>query len=315
MFPPSSMDASLIAPLTANEFIEKILVPEVALRLIIEDRKLKGEEGKQEALTILRESSSYGVFMFPEDGGEWAGRRRKAKDNQLGVGDMIVMQRAMKRRKELEEEGITEDTFQIELEREARRTTNNRGDKIPVPKPKARPLGKASKTVSIASLHDKFPRLSRPIKQNRGDYEDTDPVSGIETTVEISDSDSQVGWRNRKRSPSTCEPMPSSSLCSTNRLICGLNLSSDTDTSSRAAVGTRPMTRSRSRSVVRKMDSWKIAVDQAPEDIVKTPVPRRLEPSKDEDTPKAHRSQQNRTTPPLLRARIRRNNDSVTSFK
>ncbi|KDR67618.1 hypothetical protein GALMADRAFT_79483, partial [Galerina marginata CBS 339.88] len=71
MFPPSKMDPALIAPLTSNEVVQRILVPEVALHLIMEDMDLEGEEGMEEALEILRDSSSYGVAMFPEDGGEW----------------------------------------------------------------------------------------------------------------------------------------------------------------------------------------------------------------------------------------------------
>lgn len=79
----------------------------------MEDRGLEGEEGIKTAVSILRESASYGVAMFPEDGGEWGtgtnarGRRgRKGSDaDEMGVADRIVMERARKRRKELEEEG------------------------------------------------------------------------------------------------------------------------------------------------------------------------------------------------------------------
>ncbi|KAF8903497.1 restriction of telomere capping protein 4, partial [Gymnopilus junonius] len=73
MFPLDTINPALTAPLTANEFIERILVPEVALRLVLEDKDLDidTEEDVKEALEILRDSSSYGVAMFPEDGGEW----------------------------------------------------------------------------------------------------------------------------------------------------------------------------------------------------------------------------------------------------
>lgn len=98
MFPLDSFGSKTISPFTANEFIQRILVPEVALRLIMEDRGLKGLVGAETALEVLRESTAYGAVMFPEDGGEgskWSGK--------FGVGDRIVMERAKKRRKEIEE--------------------------------------------------------------------------------------------------------------------------------------------------------------------------------------------------------------------
>ena len=104
MFPPASFNPTRILPLTSNEFVLRILVPEVALRLIMEDRDL----GIHEALIVLRESSAYGVAMFPEDGGEGS-TGKKRRDDAMCVGDKIVMERARKRRKELEEEEEQEE--------------------------------------------------------------------------------------------------------------------------------------------------------------------------------------------------------------
>lgn len=109
MFPLSDIDPLLILPLTPTEFIQRILVPEVALRLIMEDRGLEGEGGMKEALEILRESSAYGVAMFPEDAGESGATQRQGGESKMGAGDMIVMERARKRRKELAEEEAKED--------------------------------------------------------------------------------------------------------------------------------------------------------------------------------------------------------------
>ena len=108
MFPLASFNPTRILPLTSNEFMSRILVPEVALRLIMEDRGLEGNDGMHQALIVLRESSTYGVAMFPEDGGEgWTGKKRR--DDVMFVGDKIVMERARKRRKELEEEEEQEE--------------------------------------------------------------------------------------------------------------------------------------------------------------------------------------------------------------
>lgn len=316
MFPPSSLDPSLIAPLTGNEFMEKILVPEVALRLIMEDRNLKSEEGRQEAFKVLRESSSYGVFMFPEDGGEWGGRRRKAKDNELGVGDIIVMQRAMKRRKELEEEGKAEEEREKQMrsaqDREAWNKTNDRRDKEPVPtKPKPRPLGKG--VMSIDSSQDELLRSRRPAEHTRSDCEDIAEVSEIETAVEISESESdsglQIAAQNREPSPSVDKARQRRSMRATSRAISGLNIASDTDSSTRAVVGARPLTRSRSRSIARFVENCPTRTFY--EDIIKTPMPRRDVGLEDNDTPKAPKLSQSKAIPPLMRARQRFNKASV----
>ena len=93
--------------------MQRVLVPEVAIRLIQEDMDLHGISGSSEALQVLRDSSKYGVAMFPDDSAD----KGDIEDaDQLGAVDLIVMERARKRRKELEEEAIRE-----EAEEEARR--------------------------------------------------------------------------------------------------------------------------------------------------------------------------------------------------
>ncbi|KAF9219734.1 hypothetical protein BS17DRAFT_654616, partial [Gyrodon lividus] len=61
LFPPSSFDVSLIIPLAPAEFIQRILVPEAAVRLIAQDLCADIED----AIITLRESAQYGVAMFP----------------------------------------------------------------------------------------------------------------------------------------------------------------------------------------------------------------------------------------------------------
>jgi len=127
MFPPDSFDLKLIKPFSANDFIQRVLVPEVALRLIMEDRGLKGLVGAKAALLILRESTTYGVTMFPEDSGEnmsASGGRKCDKTDAIEAGDKIVMERAMKRRKEIESgkvETLLEDV------KEGRATNGKKG--------------------------------------------------------------------------------------------------------------------------------------------------------------------------------------------
>jgi hypothetical protein len=158
----------------------------------MEDQELEGEEGMETAVRILRESASYGVAMFPEDGGEWdvggseRGNGRRGRkggvDEEMGVADRIVMERARKRRKELEEE---EGGMEMEMEMGElqvisdmdidgkQKKPNSRRKKGPdlskkgkakevdpapviVPRPKPRPLGKTSSSASVLASGTDF---------------------------------------------------------------------------------------------------------------------------------------------------------------
>jgi hypothetical protein len=126
LFPPSSFDPTLIAPLTPTEFIQRILVPEAAVGLILEDRELdpQNDKHKEKAVKILRESAAYGVAMFPDAdtniGGD--GKGKTDDDWDMGVGDEIVRERARVRRKELEEEERMEEEW---IKKEAAQAARN----------------------------------------------------------------------------------------------------------------------------------------------------------------------------------------------
>lgn len=174
LFPPTSINPDSVAPLTASEFVQRILVPEVGVRLIIEDQELDDDgDGMEKAVRILRESASYGVSMFPADDGEEDGEggRGAVGDDDVGVADLIVMERARKRRKELEADEVQEnEQMQVEEERQmqeemtrkaatrkkpAEKSKKGRA-KAPEPptsapstRPKPRPVGKSSSTASV----------------------------------------------------------------------------------------------------------------------------------------------------------------------
>ncbi|KAJ7114400.1 RTC4-like domain-containing protein, partial [Mycena epipterygia] len=73
MFPLNTINPALVDPLTANEFMERIFVPEVGMRLVIQDMGLNIDDwaDKTRAVAVLKESASYGVTMFPESQGQW----------------------------------------------------------------------------------------------------------------------------------------------------------------------------------------------------------------------------------------------------
>ncbi|KAG2040111.1 RTC4-like domain-containing protein [Suillus americanus] len=118
LFPFSSFEPSSIAPLTPAEFIQLVLVPEAAVGLIMQDLHLD----RDEAIVTLRESSQYGVAMFPDTGCGKGTALGDDDDDDEGVADRIVMERAKARRLELEEEEKLEEQMWKE-EREKRRST------------------------------------------------------------------------------------------------------------------------------------------------------------------------------------------------
>ncbi|KAG6832120.1 hypothetical protein H0H87_002633 [Tephrocybe sp. NHM501043] len=162
LFPPVSIDPTTVSPLTASEFLQRILVPEIGARLIMQDMHMDGTE-MDEAVKILRESATYGVAMFPADDGEGYDR----DDEEMGEADMMLMKTAMRRRKELdadEKEEVEELERQM-AEEAQRRKSKSQGKKKgkekvevkgpeqspirPPARPKPRPLGKGASTTSI----------------------------------------------------------------------------------------------------------------------------------------------------------------------
>lgn len=113
MFPAAKMDPSLFLPVTHSNFLQRILVPETALRMIMEDLELTGEQGIKEALKVLRDSSAYGAGMFPDNGGEGG------HEECMTAGDKIVMERARKKQRQIQ---LQEGVDQLEDASSARQT-------------------------------------------------------------------------------------------------------------------------------------------------------------------------------------------------
>ncbi|KIY52985.1 hypothetical protein FISHEDRAFT_34164, partial [Fistulina hepatica ATCC 64428] len=57
------VDTFNIKPIPPHDFIQRVLLPEVAVRLITEDMQASAED----ALLTLRSSARYGAAMFPHD--------------------------------------------------------------------------------------------------------------------------------------------------------------------------------------------------------------------------------------------------------
>jgi hypothetical protein len=115
------MDPKLTHPLTPAEFHQRILVPQVGLLLIREDL----DSSMKKALKTMRDSTSYGVAMFPEDGDGEEWKDGVLSEDEMGVADKIVLERARKRRKELEvEEREENEAFERQLAKDQAKVTN-----------------------------------------------------------------------------------------------------------------------------------------------------------------------------------------------
>ncbi|KAG0703949.1 RTC4-like domain-containing protein [Suillus ampliporus] len=145
LFPFSSFDASSIAPLTPAEFIQLVLVPEAAVGLIIQDLHLD----RDEAIVTLRESSQYGVAMFPDTGSGKGAAIDADDDDDEGVADRIVMERAKARRLELEEEEKIEE--QMWKEEQAKRRSTAQMERKEKARQRAEQLKKSKKLAGYTS--------------------------------------------------------------------------------------------------------------------------------------------------------------------
>ncbi|KJA13715.1 hypothetical protein HYPSUDRAFT_195593 [Hypholoma sublateritium FD-334 SS-4] len=305
MFPLAEMNPEHVAPLTTNEFVQRILVPEVALHLIMEDKRLKGDDGTKAALAILRDSSAYGVAMFPEDGGEWDTGRKKQQEDKIGVGDMIVMERARKRRIELEEEDKHEEAQRWESEAATRKSrkkeertkarrrakeeemalassdtniiTGSQQPPRPRPRPRTTVMGSSSSAIGVplSSLENTEETTMRARSRSRS------VRNAVATDVSSDTDDVYVTDRHRassmerRRSPSASETrnvqreegMPSKAARSR---MASLKLDSDSESSTRAEVGRGKRAPSRARSVARdavKRSSSVIELDSDDDEI------------------------------------------------
>jgi RTC4-like domain len=156
IFPPSSFDAQSIVPLTPQEFIQRILVPEAALALIMEDM---GQDRTRAAQT-MRESAGYGVAMFP-DTSEGPG---------VEAGEDIVLERARARRRELEDEELLE-TLRCSGGSEDEHSSKYKGTKRP------KKLGSAT-TTEVEEITVAQRKMKRKKTSSR-----TDSESGLDGNV------------------------------------------------------------------------------------------------------------------------------------
>jgi len=186
MFPPSSIDPQSITPLAPQEFIQRILVPEAALTLIMEDT---GED-QVKAVQTMRESAGYGVAMFP-DTSEGPG---------IGAGEDIVLERARARRRELEDEERIEASLSL-MDFEEEHAIQTKGTKRP------KKLSGAT-TTDVEEIHTARHKMRRTKAGSRTDAESGPDPDGREPRTMSARKNNTVVHSNVVGSPSRTEPSP-----------------------------------------------------------------------------------------------------------
>jgi len=184
MFPPSSIDPQSITPLAPQEFIQRILVPEAALTLIMEDT---GQD-QFKAVQTMRESAGYGVAMFP-DTSEGPG---------VGAGEDIVLERARARRRELEDEERTEALLSLR-DSEEEHAIQTKGSKRP------KKLSSAT-TTDVEEIHTARHKMKRKKAGSRTDAESG--PDGREPRMMSARKDNTVVYSNVAADSFRTEPSP-----------------------------------------------------------------------------------------------------------
>ncbi|KAH0582517.1 hypothetical protein H2248_010458 [Termitomyces sp. 'cryptogamus'] len=179
LFPPASIDPDLVSPLTASEFLQRIMVPEIGVRLIMQDMNLDVSQ-MRDAVKILRESANYGVAMFPVDEGEEEGG--DSDDAGLGAADMIVMKRAMKRRKQLDADERAEEA-------EYQRQTMEKAKEAEKQEPAKRVRKKKRKEPDVKTESPPQCSISRSKPRPFGKGTSTTSVPDVQIAIFVGDTD------------------------------------------------------------------------------------------------------------------------------
>lgn len=201
LFPPTEIDPISVLPLTPQEFIQRILVPEVAVELIIKDMG----QTRDLAIKTLRESVEYGVAMFPDTGTGEGGE----------AAEKMMKERAFARRKELQEEEALEDEMtrlkvkkkqgkKAEAERSsfvAPPSSPAHSDKPsrPKPKPRKKQTGVEEDGVEVGEIMGPSLRKTKKREKQDDGYDTTSTVASNarspkrgDRSLALSDSEVEV---------------------------------------------------------------------------------------------------------------------------
>jgi hypothetical protein len=203
LFPPEEINPAQVAPLTPVDFLQRVILPEAALRLIQEDL---GQD-HDTALQTLHDSVQYGTTMFPDESAGKSPFENARIGANFGEGERMVRERALARRRVLEEEERQEDLARSESEHSVRTSgmvTDSSDDEIPAAVPARRPGPPLKREASDTSQSMRSTQSTRP--QPAPKRRKTPQVN----SVHESDSDSLVSRPYRHDRDATCIEIPGS---------------------------------------------------------------------------------------------------------
>ena len=256
LFPPAGFHPDATLPLTPSDFITLVLLPEAAVRLIIEDLILP----RATAIETLRESVEYGVAMFPADEGEGdLSHGGSLIEDRLGATEQMFMERARVRRRELEEEERREE----EEARRAETATESNSKPRPRPRPKAsgaqtdvESMGPSSSPPSGGSGSK---RKTRGMSRGRSTKRNVGPDAGsvvIELSSDTAESDAAGPTKRRRKTRDAKSDVEMTDV--------GPSAMQDATPKAKVKPRPRPRARSTSRASSRQDDSDVQEVDPPP---------------------------------------------------
>ncbi|KAI6044463.1 hypothetical protein EDC04DRAFT_2889918 [Pisolithus marmoratus] len=191
-------------------------IPETAVRLIAQDLGVDMDY----AIMTLHESARYGVAMFPDTGGSDGKRVVVDEDEEMGVADQIVMERARARRKELEEEERVEEG---DAEWSETSTRSRSGKRRALTRVKGLPAevdSEASEAMSVDSSSSRRRLRSSAKSSNKMAPERRSATSDDSETGELVDASKRGKGKNSEKEdsanivyPVDDEPTPRPSRC------------------------------------------------------------------------------------------------------
>jgi hypothetical protein len=159
LFPPDGIPPALVLPLTPDQFLTRVLVPETAVLLIQQDMSLTT---KRQALRVLDESKKYGLAMFPE---------QAQSEEVASVGEDLARERARTRRKVLEARGEADADVRREVQREQRQASKAKG------KEKEKSNAKGKGKAKVSDVESEF-SLESEQEQTKGKQKAREPLQG-----------------------------------------------------------------------------------------------------------------------------------------
>lgn len=200
LFPHASFNQIHVRPLAPAEFMQRVLVPEAAVSLIQED---SGQD-RERAIETLRESTEYGVSMFPDLSGDAETAADKQMKDRLRA--KMEMQKAGTLLEIEEEDDVIADTKSVKvLSRGARKDKPKPKPTPKRPPPAVKENGEGpenaelqetrhSRLDSDVSMHD----VVAETKKRKGKGKASN-AGGDDSTIEIDDSATNSDTSTRSR--------------------------------------------------------------------------------------------------------------------